>query len=103
MSAPWGCTETSPSERSFICALFQYPSQAARSRDWPLAFTPTNVGARWYSTLFQSLSRIACHIRRSYCSAPVAFFQLGCLGSPAQPSRKRTTTTEDTKEHEGVT
>src|ERR1700739_510693 len=41
-----------------------------------------------------------CHIRRSCCSAPVAFFHVGCFGSPAQPdSRKQTT--KDTKKHKG--
>src|SRR5262249_11065172 len=101
MSAPWGCTETSAREKSLSCTLFQCAIQAARSNACPLGVTPTNVGARWYSASFQSLSRIACHIRRSYCSAPVAFFQEGCLGARpiVQPVMQSTITTEDTKEH----
>src|SRR5215471_221743 len=105
MSAPWGCTETSPSEKSLIDSLFQYASQAVRSKAWPFAVTPTNVGARRYSTSFQSLSRIDCHINRSYCSAPVAFFQLGCVGGPPpmHPNTKKAITTKDTQEHKGIT
>src|ERR1051326_2093428 len=37
----------------------------------------------------QSVSWMACHISRSYCSPPVALFQGGCLGVPAQPVNKK--------------
>src|SRR5215831_10107504 len=91
MSGPSGCTCNSPNENSVTCALFQSSSQPARSNMRPSAFTPTNVGDRLRSTLTQSLPWMDCHIRRSYCSAPVAFFHVGCLGSPAQPASEAST------------
>src|SRR5690242_9387813 len=100
MSGPSGCTCNSPNENSVTCAFFHSSSQPARSNMRPSAFTPTNVGERRRSTLTQSLPWMDCHIRRSCCSAPVAFFHVGCLGSPAQPANKKQTT-KDTKKHKG--
>src|ERR1041385_234921 len=100
MSAPSGWTCTSPMENSTTCALFHCSSHPARSNIAPLAVTPTNVGERWLWTLSQSFFWMDCHIRRSFCSAPVAFFQVGCFGSPAQPASRKQTT-KDTKKHKG--
>src|SRR6266700_509463 len=112
MSEPSGRTVTSPREYSPRWAFLQYSSHPARSRARPEAFTPANVGAKWPSTLAQSWSWTPCHMRRSYCSAPVALFQPGCLAAPAQPTINRATamipikrrirtnlTTEYTEEH----
>src|SRR5579864_7356851 len=105
MSGPSGCTCNSPRENSATCALFHNPSQPARSNTRPSAFTPTNVGERRRSTLAQSLPWIAFHSSRSCCSAPVALFHVGCLGSPpAQPEiSKQSPITKDTKEHREIT
>src|SRR5882724_2769646 len=100
MSDPSGWTCISPSENSRICALCHCCSQPARSNIRPSATTPTNVGEGWRSTVAPSLPCMDCHIRRSCCSAPVAFFHVGCLGSPAQPAaRLQRPTTKDTKHH----
>jgi hypothetical protein len=103
MSGPLGCTVTSPIEKSVIGADFQWFTQPSRSNAWPCPFTPTNVGASRSATACQSLSCIACHISRSYCSAPVAFFQVGCLGAPpmVHPAKQSTITTEDTEAQRG--
>src|SRR5438270_8140749 len=99
ISAPSGWICISPKENSCKSAPFHCSSQPARSNILPSAVTPVNVGERCRSTLAQSLSWIACHIRRSCCSAPVAFFQVGCFGSPAQPDKKiQSPTTKDHKD-----
>src|SRR3954466_15387976 len=101
MSGPSGLTCTSPIENSRTCAFFHCSSHPARSNIAPSAVTPTNVQERWRSTLAQSFPWMDFHIRRSYCSAPVAFVHVGCLGSPAQPESKiLIATTKDTKNHE---
>src|ERR1700704_6315467 len=100
MSVPSGWTCISPRENSPTGALCHCCSQPARSNIRPSAVTPTNIGERWRSTLAQSLLWMDCHIRRSFCSAPVAFFHVGCLGSPAQPdARMQNQITKDTKGH----
>src|SRR5437899_4068209 len=101
MSCPSGFTCTSPRENSATCAPFHCWTQPSRSNIWPSALTPIKGGERWRSKLAQSLSRTACHISRSCSFAPVAVFQEGCLGEPAQPAAtKHSPTTKDTKEHE---
>src|SRR5437016_1682592 len=81
MSAPFGCTESSPRDKSRICTFFQCSTQPARSNFWPSGSTPTNIGARRCSTSVQCLSRMACHMERSCCSAPGALSQVLFFGS----------------------
>src|SRR5437588_9551815 len=92
MSAPLGCTESSPRDKSRICTFFQCSTQPARSNFWPSGSTPTNIGARRCSISVQCLSRMACHMERSCCSAPGALSQVLFFGSfqAVQPKHRKT-------------